>query len=134
MTMKTLWCEAGQHEWERPAQRGRVPHNCPEHLEDKTERGMNGLEKARIVRAEKKSQKEEEIATKVNEILNDPRMKASGNSISYANPLRETASKLSYIQNQLTNRKDRPPHELADLERMREKILKDPFNHTGHLF
>jgi DNA polymerase III subunit epsilon len=28
---QTLWCEAGSHEWRRPAQRGRPPKRCPEH-------------------------------------------------------------------------------------------------------
>lgn len=33
--MPTLYCEAGKHEWERPAQRGRKPLNCPEHAAPK---------------------------------------------------------------------------------------------------
>ncbi|WP_372791956.1 exonuclease domain-containing protein [Paraconexibacter sp.] len=28
---KVLWCEAGQHEWQRPSTRGRLPHSCPHH-------------------------------------------------------------------------------------------------------
>jgi DNA polymerase III subunit epsilon len=28
-----LWCEAGLHEWTRPALRGRPPKSCPEHIE-----------------------------------------------------------------------------------------------------
>jgi DNA polymerase-3 subunit epsilon len=28
---QVLWCEAGTHEWSRPAQRGRPPKHCPEH-------------------------------------------------------------------------------------------------------
>src|SRR5690606_9367545 len=31
----TLLCQAGQHYWERPAQRGRPPVNCPEHAPEK---------------------------------------------------------------------------------------------------
>jgi hypothetical protein len=31
MTTTTLFCEAGQHNWERESQRGRKPFNCPEH-------------------------------------------------------------------------------------------------------
>lgn len=27
----TLHCQNGGHAWERPAQRGRPPHSCPEH-------------------------------------------------------------------------------------------------------
>lgn len=27
----TLWCELGEHHWERPRKRGRKPINCPEH-------------------------------------------------------------------------------------------------------
>ena len=29
--MRTLFCEKGQHEWERESQRGKLPKNCPEH-------------------------------------------------------------------------------------------------------
>lgn len=31
--MKTarIYCNAGQHWWERPSQRGRRPHSCPNH-------------------------------------------------------------------------------------------------------
>lgn len=28
---RTLHCALGDHSWERPAQRGRVPANCPDH-------------------------------------------------------------------------------------------------------
>jgi hypothetical protein len=31
LTMETLFCEIGQHEWERESKRGRKPSNCPEH-------------------------------------------------------------------------------------------------------
>lgn len=31
----TLWCEAGKHHWERAAQRGRPPLNCPHHTAPK---------------------------------------------------------------------------------------------------
>lgn len=40
----TLHCQAGNHSWERPAQRGRKPLNCPEHQPEpvvtKTTNGM----------------------------------------------------------------------------------------------
>jgi hypothetical protein len=29
--MVTLHCQAGNHTWERPSQRGKRPFNCPEH-------------------------------------------------------------------------------------------------------
>jgi hypothetical protein len=29
--MPTLHCETGNHNWDRPSQRGRKPKNCPEH-------------------------------------------------------------------------------------------------------
>ena len=32
MSMVTLHCQAGDHDWERQSQRGRKPHSCPEHL------------------------------------------------------------------------------------------------------
>jgi hypothetical protein len=28
---QTLWCEAGGHNWTRPAQPGRKPKSCPKH-------------------------------------------------------------------------------------------------------
>lgn len=31
----TLYCKAGEHEWERPKKRGMKPANCPEHTEQK---------------------------------------------------------------------------------------------------
>src|SRR5215207_6155699 len=30
-TTVTLYCEIGEHEWERPSQRGKRPKSCPEH-------------------------------------------------------------------------------------------------------
>jgi hypothetical protein len=29
--MVKLWCENGKHNWKRPSQRGKRPHNCPKH-------------------------------------------------------------------------------------------------------
>jgi len=125
MTTKTLYCEAGKHEWTRPAQRGRIPVNCPEHRNAQTEAQMNGLEKARLVRQEKKNAAEAIMAERVEEILNSPKM-PTGTS---------TPSKLRYIQDQLmNNRSNRSPHDIADLERMRDIILKNPFTRSGHLF
>lgn len=31
MKTQTLFCKAGQHEWEREVKRGKRPQNCPEH-------------------------------------------------------------------------------------------------------
>ena len=125
MTTKTLYCEAGKHEWTRPAQRGRAPINCPEHKDIKVPGKMSGLEKARLARQEKKNAAEAEMAKKVEDVLNSPQM-PTGTS---------TPSKLRYIQDQLTNnRQNRSPHDIADLERMRDIILKNPFTRSGHLF
>lgn len=147
MTTKTLYCEAGQHEWERPAQKGRAPINCPEHKvqslkvvtntkskpkQTRKTNNMTGLQKAQAARRDQKLQKEKEWAEKVEAVINDPRM-------TYAIPAwgdcrQTTVSKLRYIQDQLqNNRKNRDPRDLADLEEMREKIMKDPFSRTGHL-
>lgn len=38
----TLWCALGQHEWERPRQRGKKPLNCPEHQPVKESTGQHG--------------------------------------------------------------------------------------------
>jgi len=125
MTTKTLYCEAGKHEWTRPAQRGRAPISCPEHKDIKDPSQLSGLEKARIARQEKRNAAEALMAQKVEEVLNSPRM-----------PLGTcTPSKLRYIQDQLmNNRSNRSPSDIADLERMRDIILKNPFTRSGHLF
>lgn len=33
MATTTLYCQAGDHDWERESQRGRKPHSCPDHQE-----------------------------------------------------------------------------------------------------
>jgi hypothetical protein len=30
--MQVLWCEPGEHEWERPSVPGRKPKTCPTHV------------------------------------------------------------------------------------------------------
>lgn len=133
MTMKTLYCKAGDHNWERPSQRGRTPVNCPEHNEEVHQTRMSGLAKAHAAKRRKKANEEKAWATKVQEVINDPRMQINNPDPLKPDARRTTVSKLLYIQDQLTSRKDRPQHELADLEKMREKILRDPFNRDGHL-
>jgi len=65
------------------------------------------------------------MAERVEEVLNSPKM-PTGTS---------TPSKLRYIQDQLmNNRSNRSPSDIADLERMRDIILKNPFTRSGHLF
>jgi hypothetical protein len=135
--MRTLWCEAGQHEWQRPAQRGRQPINCPDHFEVVTTNSdkIDGLEKARLARVSKKNQEEEIWAAKIESVINNPRMKPLTNDKYSTDARLHTPSKLRYIQNQLqNNRANRTPSDIADLERMREKIMSDPFNSSGHLY
>lgn len=142
MTMRTLYCEAGDHKWERPAQRGRAPRNCPEHTvvvepkpkAPKPKPKISGLEKARRARAKKKAEEANEWNRRIEEVINDPRMKVASIDPYSTDARRDTISKLRYIQDQLTNRKDRPQNELSDLEKIREKIMRDPFNRTGHLY
>ena len=38
MSMVTLHCQAGDHDWERESQRGRKPHSCPDHLNEEITR------------------------------------------------------------------------------------------------
>lgn len=138
MTMRTLYCEAGDHEWERPAQRGRTPINCPDHAAEAkaapSGSSLTGLAKAHAARANRKSQEEKMWAERIEETINDPRMQISNPDPYKPDARRETINKLRYIQDQLANRKDRPQNELYDLEKIREKIMKDPFNRTGHLY
>lgn len=136
MTMRTLHCQAGNHEWQRPAQRGRTPINCPEHTEVKETNGerLSGLEAAHAARASKKFQEEKIWAEKVDAVINDPRMQVNSPNRYSTDARKTTVDKLRYIQDQLTNRRDRPQHELADLEKIREKIMRDPFSSVGHLY
>ena len=136
MTMRTLHCQAGNHEWERPAQKGRVPINCPEHREVKKAPGkkLSGLEVAHAARASKKSAEEKAWAEKVEAVINDPRMQVNSPDPYSTDARKTTVDKLRYIQDQLTNRRDRAQHELADLEKMRARIMADPFSRAGHLY
>ena len=148
MTTKTLYCEAGDHNWERPAQKGRAPRNCPEHQEQKLivksksepkseprqkkSGNLTGLQKAQQQQKAKRNEKEKEWAEKVEAVINDPRMTYS--TPAWGDARGCTVAKLQYIQNQLQfNRHNREPNELADLERMRERIMKNPFSRSGHL-
>lgn len=148
MTKKTLWCKAGEHEWERTTTKGRAPQNCPEHKEQKiiitkktpvdpepVKRSMgnqSGLEKAQAIQREKRMKKEKEWAKRINAAVNDPRMTYS--MPAWGDARKTTVSKLLYIQNELQfNRAAHTPGEISDLEKMREKIMKDPFSRNGHL-
>ena len=134
METRTLYCKTGKHEWQRPAQKGRAPHSCPEHSEVKSSANLSGLEKAQAARREKRMQEEKEWATKVEGVINDPRMQVLSDTFS-PDARRTTPDKLRYIQNQLqNNRRNRAPGDIADLEKMRERIMKDPFNTSGHLY
>ena len=128
MNTKTanLYCEVGKHHWDRPAQRGKKPHNCPEHAPIKIKpSSMNGLEKARLARQKKKMEEENLMTLHIEEIISNP-------SMPFNSPVPE---KLRYIQQQLTkHRAERTPHDLSEFERMREIILKTPYSTSGHLF
>lgn len=132
--MKTLWCEAGKHEWQRESKRGRSPLSCPEHRDDALHsKRMSGLEKARIAKQKIKTETEKEWAARVETVINNPAMLMNINKISMdARP--STRDKLIYIQEQLTKyRNQRTPSDINNLEKMREKIMEDPYNITGHL-
>jgi hypothetical protein len=133
METRTLYCKTGKHEWQRPAQKGRAPHSCPEHSEVKVNK-TSGLDKARAAKATKKAEVEKEWAEKIKRVVNDSRMTDGLSSYSFADSRHSTISKLKYIQNQLSNNRDnREPSDIAMLEDMRAKIMKDPFNRSGHL-
>ena len=134
--MKTLHCQAGNHEWQRTAQRGRTPLNCPEHTEEKTIAGVSvsGIEAAHAARVSKKSEEERIWSERIEAAINDPRMIVTSPDPYSTDARKSTVSKLQYIQDQLNNHRDRPHNELADLEKIREKIMKNPFLRTGHLY
>jgi hypothetical protein len=131
--MNTLWCETGKHEWQRPAQRGRPPRVCPEHKNIAVPGKMSGLEKARLAKQKKKAQDEKAWADSVNAVINNPIMTVNANRLS-VDQRPNTRSKLIYIQDQLTrNRSNRTPSDIAELEKMRAKIMENPYDQTGHL-
>lgn len=68
-TTRTLYCKAGDHEWEREVKRGRVPENCPEHNQKVVEQGKSLEDRLREGR-EKKSREIRQKA--IEEILNKP--------------------------------------------------------------
>lgn len=135
MTMRTLYCEAGDHNWERPSQRGRTPRNCPEHTEVKTTgSGLSGLDKARQIKAQKRAHEEKAWDQRIEEVINDPRMQVTNPDPYSVDARRDTPRKLRYIQQQLkSNKANRSQNDIAELEKMREKIMKNPFSSTGHL-
>jgi hypothetical protein len=50
-----LRCEAGNHEWERPSKRGRIPANCPDHTPKpsaKQEKAVSKMQEGRARKAE----------------------------------------------------------------------------------
>lgn len=66
MSVQTLWCESGKHQWERPAKRGRRPINCPEHTPSsatepsRPRRSIDPLAKAREIKAQRAQEREHE--------------------------------------------------------------------------
>jgi len=135
--MKTLHCQAGNHEWQRAAQRGRTPLNCPEHTEEKviTSSSVSGIEAAHAARVSRKSEEEQVWSEKIESVINDPRMLVAVPDKYSTDARPHTVSKLRYIQDQLTNhRSERSQNDLADLEKMRAKIMTNPFSRTGHLY
>ena len=136
MKTQELWCDAGDHKWTSPVKRGFAPSNCPEHksIAKKSSGGnLKGLEKARAARQKIKNEEEKVWSDKIDKVINDPRMAINAGKLSKdARP--STVSKLLYIQEQLSIYRDqRSQSDISNLEKMREKILADPFNRTGHL-
>lgn len=131
--ISTLWCEPGEHSWERPTLRGRKPVKCPEHEHLPMPVGGSPLDKARLAKATRKNSEWEATKQQVQEILNDPRM----NEVYSSGPTDTrpiTVDKLKYLVKTIEEeRTTRMPHEIADLEGMIKKILKDPYSRQGHL-
>lgn len=136
MTMRTLWCEAGQHEWEREAKRGRQPINCPEHQDEKIVLGDNKLsplDKARLVKKERKNSAWQALKKQAEAVLDDPRMDTKSFS-GHSDGRYATIRRINYIINTIDNNNgERPQNEIADLENMLKKILQNPFTSSGHL-
>jgi len=49
----TLRCKAGNHDWERPSKRGRIPVNCPDHTPKPSTKKEKSLSKMQEGRARK---------------------------------------------------------------------------------
>lgn len=52
MPTVALYCQAGDHNWERQSQRGRKPHSCPDHINE-VERETERREAATISATER---------------------------------------------------------------------------------
>lgn len=138
MATKTLWCEAGQHEWEREAQRGRQPVNCPNHKNEevpvtKVNDGLTPLDKARLAKKQRKNSAWQVLKKQAEDVLNSPKMDPrtfyGPSDGRYA-----TVRRINYIINAIDNNDgERQPNEIADLEGMLKKILQNPFTSSGHL-
>jgi len=134
MAIRTLWCDAGQHKWERESQRGRQPINCPDHKEVvvKTKDQLNPLDKARQVKQERKNTAWQMLKEEAQSVLDDPKMDPRG-FYGPADGRYATVGRINYIIDAIDNKGSRLPHEITDLENMLKRILKNPFSSAGHL-
>jgi ribosomal protein L39E len=138
MTIRTLWCEAGQHEWEREMQRGRQPVNCPDHKNDeipvtKTDDNLTPLDKARLAKKQRKNSAWQVLKNQAQDVLDNPKMDPRA-FYGPSDGRHATLRRITYIIDVIDNNDDeRLPHEIADLEGMLKKILQNPFTSSGHL-
>lgn len=128
--MQSLFCEAGQHHWQRQPRRGPKPRNCPDHsggkvvvnVEDAAPKAevspkkVEALEKAREVKQQRKSKTEEAVCALVEEILADERL-------GYEDRL-----KFEYIQGEMPRRQ---PADRKSLISTRTMLIRAYFRKTG---
>jgi len=111
--------------------RGRKPVRCPEHEHLPMPVNTSPLDKARLAKAVRKNSEWEATKHEVRAVIDDPRMQGYF-PVTDARPI--TVDKLKYLVKAIEDgRLTRPPHEIADLEKMMRRILNDPYNRTGHL-
>lgn len=67
-----LWCEAGQHKWNRLSQRGRKPISCPDHTVPRDSPSGEGAGPQRAAKASNATEQLCERALDVQDSLNDP--------------------------------------------------------------
>lgn len=73
MSNVVLWCEKGRHNWERLAQKGRRPRNCPRHS------GLDPQAEVKIHKKEELVKIESKLEYYINEY--DQLLSSSGNKV-----------------------------------------------------
>lgn len=118
----TLWCTTGEHNWERPSQRGKRPLNCPDHAPQKAPSAPLPPEERVARMHEAKAQKIEERKQK----------NTAEEEILYGHLDAEEQRMISYIDRQV-NSGVRNDSDVTLLTTRRKDILRGVRNRIGRV-